>query len=159
MAKSEISFVRLTEVALGDIVSHMSDARMAEHMPLLTTAWDDQIAATFVQTKESCWQRDGLGHWGILENGAYIGWGGFQKEGDDWDFGLVLKPAAFGLGMQVAKLALARAAADPRIPYVTFLLPPSRKNLGALKRLGADYLGTVEYDGEVFRKFRLQTEA
>lgn len=40
--------------------------------------------------------------------------------------------------------------ADARIPYVTFLLPPSRKNLGALARIGAQLVGEVEYDGASF---------
>ena len=42
----------------------------------------------FVAAKEECWDRDGLGHWAILSNNRYIGWGGFQKEGDEWNFGL-----------------------------------------------------------------------
>ena len=46
---------------------------------------------------------------------------------------------------------------DDRIPFVTFLLPPSRKNLGALDRLGAKPVGQIEYDGETFLKFRLET--
>ena len=53
-----------------------------------------------VAAKEACWRRDGLGHWAILANGAYAGWGGFQKEGEDWDFGLVLSPGFFGLGQR-----------------------------------------------------------
>ena len=48
--------------------------------------------------------------------------------------------------------------ADQRIPFVTFLLPPSRKNLGAIKRLGAQPVGDVEYDGAKFLKYRLETE-
>jgi len=35
-----ISFARLPEVPPGEILAHMSDARIAEHMPLLTFAWD-----------------------------------------------------------------------------------------------------------------------
>ena len=46
---------------------------------------------------------------------------------------------------------------DARIPYVTFLLPPSRRNLGALTRLGARFVGEVTYDGARFRKYRLET--
>ncbi|MEM8704541.1 MAG: hypothetical protein AAGF82_22225, partial [Pseudomonadota bacterium] len=83
--------------------------------------------------------------------------GGFQKEGEEWDFGLVLRPDAFGLGVRISRQALDIALADPRIPFVTFLLPPSRKNLGALKRLGAVCIGEIEYDGAAFLKFRLET--
>lgn len=153
----EITFVRLPEIHPDEIIAHMNDPRVAEHMPLLTFRWDRAAVAEFVAAKEACWSRDGLGHWGILSDGAYVGWGGFQKEGEEWDFGLVLKPEAFGLGARISRKAIRFAIADDRIPFVTFLLPPSRRNLGALDRLGATLIGEVEYDGALFRKYRLDT--
>ncbi len=152
-----ISFKRLTEVEPAEIADHMSDPRVAEHMPLLTGGWSITDATEFVAMKEACWARDGLGHWAILADGNYIGWGGFQKEADEWDFGLVLKPDVFGWGRRIALQAITFAKDDPRIPFVTFLLPPSRKNLSALSRLGARHIGEVVYDGEVFLKYRLDT--
>lgn len=152
-----ISFTRLTAIPEDEIDAHMSDPRVARHMPLLTFAWDRAATRALVATKEACWRRDGLGHWAILCDGRYAGWGGFQKEGAEWDFGLVLRPDAFGLGAAIAREALAFARADGRIPHVTFLLPPSRRNLGALARLGARFVGEVDHAGERFRKFRLET--
>ena len=58
---------------------------------------------------------------------------------------------------RIAARALETARADPRIPFVTFLLPLSRRRLGALARLGARPLGVVEHAGVPFRKFRLET--
>lgn len=136
----------------------MSDPRVAEHMPLLRFDWDASAVASFVAKKEASWARDGLGHWAILSSGRYVGWGGFQKEGDEWDFGLVLRPDAFGLGTRISKKAIDFAISDERIPHVTFLLPPSRTNLRALERLGATQVDEVEYDGANFLKFRLVTE-
>ncbi len=156
--KHEITFVRLPEIDPGEIIAQMSDPRVAEHMPLLTGEWDSVAAARFVATKEASWDRDGLGHWAILDNGEYVGWGGFQKEGDEWDYGLVLKPEAFGLGTRISRKAIEFAIADERIPFVTFLLPPSRKNLGALDRLGARFVAEIEYDGARFLKYRLETQ-
>ena len=152
-----ITFARLPDIAPDVIAAHMSDPRVAVHMPLLTGTWDRTTAADFVRAKQAYWQRDGLGHWAILHDGIYVGWGGFQREGGDWDYGLVLTPDAFGLGLRISKKALDFAAADPRIPFVTFLLPPSRRNLGALKRLGARFEGEVSHDGHRFLKFRLET--
>lgn len=154
----DITFARLSEIEPAEIAAHMSDPRVAEHMPLLTSEWDAKAVAEFVAQKERCWARDGLGHWAILSNGRYVGWGGFQKEGDAWDFGLVLRPDAFGLGRRVTRKAIDFALADERIPFVTFLLPPSRKNLGALERLGARHVGEVAYEGATFLKYRLETE-
>lgn len=136
----------------------MSHPRVAEHMPLLTFDWDRAAVSKFVAAKEECWDRDGLGHWAILDNEKYVGWGGFQKEGDEWDYGLVLKPDSFGLGARISKKAIAFAISDDRIPFVTFLLPPSRKNLGALERLGAKFVSEIDYEGAKFLKYRLDTK-
>ncbi|MFQ6550290.1 GNAT family N-acetyltransferase [Aestuariibius sp. 2305UL40-4] len=135
----------------------MSDPRVAEHMPLLSKKWDTDVAKKFIASKEQRWARDGLGHWAFLVDGRYVGWGGFQKEGDEWDFGLVLRPDAFGLGLRITREAIEFAIADDRIPFVTFLLPPSRKNLSALQRLGARHFGEVNYDGARFLRYRLET--
>ncbi|WP_052257742.1 GNAT family N-acetyltransferase [Leisingera sp. ANG-DT] len=153
----QLYFGRLTEVPPQEIARHMSDPRMAEHMPLLAGAWDEEAAKDFVAAKEACWQRDGLGHWAFLRGEDYLGWGGFQKEGAEWDFGLVLRPDCFGLGPAIARKALAFACQDPRIPFVTFLLPPTRRHLRPLMRLGAVLTGEVQYEGRRFLKFRLET--
>ncbi|WP_319826277.1 GNAT family N-acetyltransferase [Thalassovita sp.] len=152
-----ITFARLPQVDPARILAHMSDPRLADHLPLLTPGWTLDTVAAFVAAKESCWQRDGLGHWAILHGGDYAGWGGFQKEGTDWDYGLVLRPDCFGLGLAITRQALDFARSDPRIPSVTFLLPPSRRHLGALARMGAHAEGMVEHSGQTFRKFRLPT--
>ena len=156
-AERVITFGRLSDVSRCDIREHMSDPRVAEHLPLKTSPWDNDAVANFVAAKEECWHRDGLGHWAILCNDRYIGWGGFQKEGNEWDFGLVLKPNSFGLGTIITKIAIEFAKGDERIPFVTFLLPPSRKNLRALERIGATFIGETELQGAKFRKFCLET--
>ena len=156
---TEITFSRLSKIPVDEIAAHMSDPALAAHMPLLEGPWDERRAADFVLMKEARWEQDGLGHWAILSDGRYVGWGGFQLEDADWDFGLVLKPSAFGLGMKITRKALAFAHADPRIPSVTFLLPPSRTKLGALARMGAEFEGEVTLGGALFRKYRLATPA
>ncbi|MDU9003599.1 GNAT family N-acetyltransferase [Sedimentitalea todarodis] len=153
----EITFTRLPLIEPKEILTHMSDPRVAEHMPLLTAKWDAAAVGEFVAIKEACWSRDGLGHWAILCDDNYVGWCGFQKEGDEWDYGLVLKPEFFGLGIRISRKAIKFAFADRRIPFVTFLLPPLRNNLGALTKFGAIFVGEIEFDGSTFLKFRLET--
>lgn len=155
---SRFRFGRLTEVPAQQIIDHMSDPVTIAHMPLAGMVWTEEVCADFVATKEACWDRDGLGHWAIFEGDRYIGWGGFQREGEDWDYGLVLRPDIFGLGLPVTAQALDFARADARIPYITFLLPPSRRRLGALRRMGAEQVGQVQIEGATFLKFRLETE-
>ncbi len=152
-----IVFIRLTEVPLDEISRHMSDPRVAKHMPLLIGKWDTLRTQEFVREKERYWQKDGLGHWALLNHGRYVGWGGFQKEGDEWDFGLVLKPGSFGLGPAITHQALDFAKQHKDIPYVTFLLPPSRKNLRGLERIGAKFVEETMYENELFLKYRIDT--
>ncbi|MBS8225874.1 GNAT family N-acetyltransferase [Vannielia litorea] len=152
-----LTFARLPQIDPNLLLAHMNDPRIAAHLPLLTQPWGPQEVAAFVAAKEACWARDGLGHWAFLDDESYVGWGGFQKEGEEWDFGLVLTPEAFGRGRAIAAQALAKARTDPRIPFVTFLLAPSRRSLSALTRLGARPLGEVEHAGQRFLKFRLDT--
>ena len=153
----EITLARLSRIAPEEIVAHMSDPRVTAHMPLATRPWDMEFAQAFVATKEAAWARDGLGHWALLADGDYAGWGGFQKEGADWDFGLVLRPEHFGLGRRITRLALDFARQDPRIPYVTFLLAPTRRHLRGLERVGAEPIGQVAHAGKIFVKYRLET--
>ncbi len=152
-----IKLARLTDVPPEQILAHMSDPRVATHLPLMTEGWDAAMVRQFVEMKEARWQQDGLGHWAFLADGAYVGWGGFEKEGTEWDLGLVLRPDNFGLGPRISRQLLEFARHDARIPYVTFLLPPSRKSLGALSRMGARFLEEIDYDGTRFLKFRLDT--
>lgn len=98
----EIAFVRLTDIPLRTPVEHMSDPRMAEHMPLLRGPFTRDAAAALVAAKEACRTRDGLGHWAILLDGRYVGWVGLQREGDEWDLGLVLKAGGTLGGARVA---------------------------------------------------------
>lgn len=152
-----IAFVRLTQIPAAAIAAHMSDPRVATHLPLAPRRWDASFCAAFVAAKEACWERDGLGYWAILADGCYVGWGGFQREDDEWDFGLVLRPDRFGLGPRIVATALAYARRDPRIAHVTLLLPPSRRRLRALERLGAHFVGIVDHRGHMFRKYRVDT--
>lgn len=152
-----LRFARLPEVPFAELVAHMSDPRLRTHMPLLTGAWGEAEARGLVAAKEACWARDGLGHWAFLADGRYVGWGGFQNEGGEWDFGLVLRPQDFGLGGRITRAALDVARHDCRIPFVTFLLPPSRRNLGALRRMGARAVGCLDHAGATFLKYRLDT--
>lgn len=153
-----LTFTRLPDISPDEIIAQMSDPRVAKHLPLLTFKWDHDAVTKFIAAKEECWRRDGLGHWAILCENKYVGWGGFQKEGNEWDYGLVLKSESFGLGTRISKKAMESAMADTRIPFVTCLLPPSRKKLGALTRFGARFVGETEYDGAKFLKYRLDTK-
>ncbi|MHA1546744.1 MAG: GNAT family N-acetyltransferase, partial [Alphaproteobacteria bacterium] len=62
------------------------------------------------------------------------------------------------LGPRIFKKAIEFARRQEQIPFVTFLLPPSRKNLRGLERLGARFVEEVDYEGARFLKYRLATQ-
>ena len=149
-----IRFVRISQIDPQQILDHLSDPRIARHLPLLPENPNLALVERMVAEKEACWQRDGLGHWAILWQHRYAGWGGFERVGDDWDFGLVLRPEHRGRGKDIALQALAWARENTVIDEVTFLLPMSR-SVRALASFGAISLGIVEHAGLPFRKWRL----
>ena len=71
----------------------------------------------------------------------------------------MLRPDCFGLGLglKITRMAIDFAKADARIPFVTFLLPPSRRHLRGFQRLGARFVAEVEHEGAGFLKYRLDT--
>lgn len=133
----------------------MNDPRIAAHLPLLTREWDAEDAERFKQAKRQRWLEDGLGHWAIYDGDRYVGWGGFEKEGLVWDFGLVLTAEAFGLGRRVFLKALDFARQDDRIERISLLLAPTRRSLSALTRYGARFVGEERQAGHRFLRYEL----
>ncbi|WP_199800339.1 hypothetical protein [Erythrobacter mangrovi] len=153
-----ISFHRLEEIPRAVLLDHMRDPRIAKHLPLLTGEWDLATVDGFVAAKAKCWDDDGLGHWAIHYDGEYAGWGGFQKEGRDWDFGLVLHPDHFSKGREIAAASFDWLARETTVNEVTFLLPLSRSPR-ALMRMGAQPTGIVEHAGVQFTRWAWQVGA
>lgn len=152
--KRRIELCRLTDIRPKVQLDHMNDRRIARHLPLLRSPWHPHDVDAFIAAKETKWDDDGLGHWAILVDGEYAGWGGLQREGLDWDFGLVLRPAYFGFGAAIARFILAWVAMNTGIREISFLLPPSR-SIRALARLGARRVGQAHHSGEIFSKWTL----
>ncbi|MCB1424344.1 MAG: GNAT family N-acetyltransferase [Brucellaceae bacterium] len=148
-------FVPLPDADPAEIFAHMRDPRIRRHLPLLSGEWTPQANRRFMESKRRRWMEDGLGHWAIHVNDTYAGWGGFEREGGVWDYGLVLKPDFYGLGRRITREALAFARSRPDMTVVTFLLAPSRRSLRAMERLGARADGETMHAGTRFIRFRL----
>lgn len=150
-----LRFVPFREIPPRMLVRQLSDPRVSRYLPLLTHPFDDESAKALIAAKSAAWDRDGLGHWGVYEGGRFLGWGGFERDGESWDFGLVLMPEAFGKGPRLVRMALDFVRKNPRIRWVTFLLDPERRSFQSMERLGAADIGSVSHGGRAFRKFRL----
>jgi RimJ/RimL family protein N-acetyltransferase len=141
------------EISAGDWLALLTDPEVHRHMPLGGDAWTESSAGDWAQGKDAQWTENGYGPWALRVDSTFAGWGGFQKEDADADFGLVLLPQFWGSGMTIGAELLQRGWAMG-LPSVTFLLPPSRRMKG-LGRLGFRPDGEIDYDGHRFLRFRM----
>jgi GNAT superfamily N-acetyltransferase len=147
---------RFTEIDPATWLTLLNDHDVHRHMPLAgDTTWTETMAADWAAAKDAQLAENGYGPWALKLGGGFIGWGGFQKEGEEADFGLVLLPAHWGRGAMLFRELLARGRELPLDP-VSILLPPSRVRLKGLIRLGFEPAGELTYDGHRFLKFRLR---
>ena len=91
-------FVPLATIAPPDLVLLLNDPDVRRHMPLAGDDWDETRAADWAKAKDAQWVENGYGPWAIRIDGEFAGWGGFQKEGEEADLGLVLLPGHWGDG-------------------------------------------------------------
>lgn len=153
-----IELVRLTEVPPADVRELLNEPRNSRHMPLAATFGDEQTV-DWIRAKDAQWEANGYGPWAVLVAGEFAGWGGFEREDDGADFGLVLLPRHWGLGARITRLALERGFADLGIEQVTIALPYTRSPERVVARLGFVPDGEVSYGGASFRRFRLTERA
>lgn len=152
-----LRFVRLTEAPLPAVVALLNNARMHRHLPL-AGEFSEAQAAAWVQAKDAQWAEHGYGPWAILVDGAFAGWGGFQREESGADFALVLDPAYWGSGAAITRRLLATGFGELGLGEVTIALPLTRNVGGIVARLGFEPHGEVSYGGVTFRQYRLTRE-
>ena len=150
-----ITLHKLAEIDAGQLAGMLNDPGVRRHMPLAGEHWAEASAAEWAQSKDAQWQSNGYGPWAIRIDGEFVGWGGFQKEGDEADLGLVLLPGHWGHGSAIFRELLSRGR-TMELSNITILLPPSRQRLKGLARLGFEPAGELEYAGHRFLKFRLR---
>lgn len=154
MAEANLELVRLTEVPLTAVVELLNEPRNTRHMPLSGT-FNEQSTADWVAAKDAQWEQNGYGPWGVLVNGQFAGWGGFQREDNGADFGLVLLPAFRGYGADITRAALARGFDEFGLDAVIIALPFTRSSERVVARFGFRPDGEVSYGGAQFRQYRL----
>lgn len=146
---------RLPDVPIGTIRALLNDLAIARHLPLEGAVFDHEATRKWVEEKDAQWERVGYGPWAIHLDGQFAGWGGFQKEGDDADFALVLKAEFWGSGLAVYRTAMHKGFLDFGFDSVVVTLPPSRRTFRLLARLGYQPDGEAEHAGKRFLRFRL----
>ncbi|GAA1844131.1 GNAT family N-acetyltransferase [Microlunatus capsulatus] len=153
-----VELVRLTAVPLADVTALLAEPRNARHLPLARGAVTAGSTAAWVRGKDALWAADGYGPWAILLDGAFAGWGGFQREDHGPDLALVLRPECWGAGAIVTRVLLRRGFDDLGFTAVTTALPRTRNPDRAVARLGFEPAGETAFDQVPFRLYRLTRE-
>ena len=122
----------------------------------LGSAFTDVPSVAGLASKDAQWDANGYGPWAVLLDGEFAGWGGYQAEPDGADLGLVLVPRFRGAGAAIAQRMLEIGFDELGLEVVLVALPLSRSRPErALSGWGFRPDGEVDYDGVVFRRFRL----
>ena len=151
-----IEFKRLTEVERSEIVALMTNPLVRRHMPLTSDSFGESDCDEFIAAKERLWAEHGYGPWAFVVDGRFVGWGGLQPENGEADVALVLHPNHWGMGKALYDEVIGRAFGEMGFETVTVLLPPTRKRIKGLLRLGFEEDGEVEVGGERFIRYRLK---
>ncbi|WP_027015844.1 GNAT family N-acetyltransferase [Comamonas composti] len=147
-----------TEIPVKDWMVLLNHPDVIRHMPLADTRWGESAVADWAKAKDAQWQESGYGPHAIRIDGHFAGWGGFQREGDEADFALVLLPQYWGQGASIFR-SFMRDRSALGIGPVSILLPPSRVRTQGLARLGFSPAGEIIYEGQRFLKFVTQAPA
>ena len=152
----QLEFKRLSEISCTEIIALNTHPLVRRQMPLSTENISEAECLEWVEGKEQQWERYGYGPWAFLIEGKFAGWGGLQYEDGDADLGLVLHPDYWGMGKSIYNEIIKRAFGEMGLESVTILLPPSRKRVKGVLRLGFELDGEVEFSGERFIRYRLK---
>ncbi len=157
-SNDHIVLTRLSEVAPELIMELMNAPQVRRHLPLARGNFGPTDCAQFVASKEKMWTEHGYGPWAVSIDGNFAGWGGLQPEGSDVDVGLVLHPRHWGEGQNLFKRFIKYAFEELGRDSVITLLPPSRRRVGGVVRLGFRRDGEVVLSGASFMRFRLMSK-
>lgn len=159
MTEPRIEFVRLSEVSLLEVLDVLNEPRNGRHLPLAGERFTETSAAEWVAVKDAQWKVHGYGPWAVRVDGEFAGWGGFQHEENGADFAFVLKPTHWGHGAVVTRAALNCGFDDLGLETVLIALPDTRNPDRVVARFGFVPDGDVNYDGTIFRQYRLDRHA
>lgn len=152
-------FKRLTEIDKSDIMELMNHPLVRRHLPLASGRFDESDCEDFVAAKERLWNEAGYGPWAFVVDGRFVGWGGLQPENGEADLGLVLHPDHWGLGRPLYREIVRRGFGEMGVEAITVLLPPTRKRIKGLLRLGFRNDGRLNVSGVPFVRYRLERAA
>ncbi|HAT3977608.1 TPA: GNAT family N-acetyltransferase [Legionella pneumophila] len=137
------------------IIQLLNDPLVKRHMPLSVDNFDEKHYTNFIQAKESIWENFGFGPWAYFIDDKFVGWGGIQPDGDDFELALVLSPKYWGYGRHLYNNLIEEAFSQLHLNSITILFPPSRTRIKWIFKIGFIEEGRVVINGKIFTRFRL----
>ena len=150
-----IEFIRLTQVNKKDIIELMNNPKVVKHMPLASSKFDDKAYKKFIEEKETIWKKYGFGPFGFIIDKNFIGWGGLQPEQNDIEIAMVLNPNYWGYGRKIYERIINSAFHELKLKSIIILLPPSRKHIKGILKLGFKREALLKIDDVLFYRYRL----
>ena len=132
----------------------MNCEKVIAHLPLLKSKFDLVMCEKFLKSKKELWDKDGIGPWAIYIDDCFSGWGGFQRENNEYDLALILAPNYWGYGMKVFRLIIRKAKCIKKIDSFTVLIPQTRSHYRALEKFGFIEEGYYMINNVSFIKLR-----
>ena len=151
----DLEFIPMREVDPEEFIRLHAHPLVRRHMPLCQDDFDLDSCREWIGDKERMWAEHGIGPWAIRIDGRFAGWGGLQPEDGEADLGLVLHPDFWGAGKAILEEIIRWAFNEKGIRSLTILLPPTRKHVKGILRLGFKPDGTTLVDDEMFLRYRL----
>ena len=150
-----VIFKNLQDVDKTSVINLMNDPLVLRYMPLSSSIFTEKDYMKFIQTKETIWEKHGYGPWAFELNDTLIGWGGLQPEGEDVEIALVLHPKYWGYGKELCIKIIEYAFEILHLDSIIILFPLSRKRIKGILRLGFVENESIEIDGLLFNRYRL----
>lgn len=151
----ELAFLPMSDIDPAEYMRLHAHPLVRRHMPLSMDDFNQDDCREWIKGKERMWAEHGIGPWAIMINGRFAGWGGLQLEAGEADLGLVLHPDYWGAGKVIIDTLIRWAFNEKGISSLTILLPPTRKHVKGILRLGFKPDGETLVDGELFIRYRL----
>jgi hypothetical protein len=138
------------------LIDLFNNPLVKRHMPLSPGVFTLDDYYKFLEDKQVIWNRQGFGPSAYYINGEFIGWGGIQPDGDEFEVALVLDPNRWGCGKLLYKDIMREAFSDHHLESINILLPSSRKKYKWLPKEGFIEAGTVIIDNHKFTRYRAE---
>lgn len=150
-----LNFRSLKVPSLSDWLDLFQDARVKKHMPLSESNIDEKWIQNWISGKEKYPKETPFEIYSIWDDGNFVGWGGIQADGDNFEIAIVLKPEYWGFGHDIYGKFIKDFELSGVTQPLLIYLPLSRKIEGIKNRFSFARLPNVKISGVEFQVLKV----